>query len=166
MTILDASDLVIFRKEADILCMIIRQMTHRDLYQVRLLCGELGYVVTPTEIAERYQWINASHSNSLAVAENKDGQVIGWIHVATTLALTDAVRAEIVGIVVTESYRRKGIGKQLMRYAEEWARTRGHVRIRVRSQALRENTQEFYTDIGYDLRKIQNVFVKELRGTT
>lgn len=139
-------------------------MTHRDLSQVAKLCGELGYTVSPSEIAERFQWITASQSNALAVAENAEGNVIGWIHVATTLALTDTVRAEIVGIVVTEAYRRKGVGKQLVHYAEEWAKNHRHIRIRVRAQALRENTQEFYKDIGYDLRKIQNVFVKELRG--
>ena len=140
-------------------------MTHRDLTQVCGLCAELGYTVSPTEIAERFQWITASQGNALAVAEGKDG-VIGWIHVATTLALTDNVRAEIVGIVVTEAHRRKGIGKQLVHFAEEWARSRRHARIRVRSQALRENSKEFYNEIGYDLRKIQNVFVKELRGNS
>ncbi len=142
--------------------MLIRKMELRDLPQVRALCEELGYPVKIEELTERFKIITASPIHYLAVAESETSPLIGFIHASTSLALTDQVRAEIAGLIVTAKARRQGLGRLLVHQAEDWAKTQGHSLMRVRSQALRETAHEFYKDLGYDLRKIQNVFVKNL----
>lgn len=140
----------------------IRKLEESDLPEIRSLCQELGYAVTGEELLERIQLISSEKRHLLAVVENEANRPIGFIHAATSLALTDKVRAEIIGLVISEKYRRKGLGKALIAHAENWAKSQGHQLIRVRSQALRENAHEFYKELGYELKKIQNVFVKSL----
>lgn len=145
--------------------MFLRRMLHKDLPSVATLCAELGYPVSLDELTQRFSLIDVSSTHILVVAEDGRQCVTGFVHVGASLALTDRVRCEIMGLVVTARERRKGIGKRLVAFAEEWACGQGYERIRVRSQALREEAQDFYRELGFELKKIQNVFVKELPVT-
>jgi ribosomal protein S18 acetylase RimI-like enzyme len=142
--------------------MKIREMKWEDIGTVSELCGELGYTVNLDEAGYRFDVIRKSSDHALYVAESNRSEVAGWVHVAVNLSLTSHPRCEIIGLVVHPQFRRKGVGRTLVSYCEGWARAKGYSLIRVRSQALRESALEFYKGLGYELTKIQNVFVKEL----
>ena len=142
----------------------IREMRGTDLEVVAELCKELGYPVPPEELKMRFALLSASKVHALFVAESPQKEIIGWAQVASSLALTAQIRCEIIGIVVTQTERRKGVGRKLVAHCEAWGKERNLGHIRVRSQALRESAHEFYNGLGYELKKIQNVFVKRLEN--
>jgi len=87
---------------------------------------------------------------------------VAWIHVGLVTLLESPRHAEIRGLVVTASLRSYGIGAELVAVAEDWARTHGVSRIRVRSNLVRERTHAFYERLGYTTTKSQKVFDKPL----
>ena len=61
-----------------------------------------------------------------------------------------------------EASRGRKIGATLVAAAEAWARERGHGRMRVRSNVLRQPAHRFYERLGYAVTKRQAVFDKSL----
>lgn len=139
----------------------IRMMKVDDLSEVRTLCGEMGYEVSAEDIATRFKFIKERPDHALLVAV-LDKIIVAWAHVSLTPALSDRERAEINGLVVGKKARKLGVGRLLNAACEDWAREKHCQVIRVRSQAMREGAHEFCVSLGYELRKIQNVFTKEL----
>jgi GNAT superfamily N-acetyltransferase len=75
-------------------------------------------------------------SDTFALAPMDGDDPIGWINVAPrTLAypLEHIKDAYIETLWVDESYRRQGIGEQLIAYSEEWAKKEGFKQIRTHS---------------------------------
>lgn len=139
----------------------IRLAARNDAAALASLAEELGYPTSPSEIGERLSALSASPNDAVFVA------VLGltpvaWIHVTTVTLLESERHAEIRGLVVTSSLRARGLGAQLVARAEEWARAQGVSRIRVRSNAVREQTHRFYERLGYAVKKEQKVFDKAL----
>jgi GNAT superfamily N-acetyltransferase len=100
-------------------------------------------------------------AHGLLVAEVA-GAVVGWAHVREEWSLEAGGRAELAGLVVDAERRGHGIGAQLVREAEAWARARGLPRIRVRTRIQREAARRFYGRLGYAESKIQAVLDKGL----
>lgn len=133
-----------------------------EVAAISFLCGELGYHVSAGEVKQRAGMSEGRRDIELLVAET-GGVVVGWVEVFVhggILGGTDG--AEISGLVVEEGLRGRGIGAALVRAAEEWARARGHARIRVRSNVKRERAHEFYLREGYREVKRQAVFERDL----
>lgn len=61
-----------------------------------------------------------------------------------------------------EGYRQAGIGRLLMRSAEQWAREKGCEAITLRSNVLRQEAHIFYEKIGYRRIKTLLAFYKPL----
>jgi len=101
----------------------------------------------------------------LAVAE-LDGGVVGWVHAEQRFSMESGAKAELVGLVVGAGRRRYGIGRSLVRAAEEWAVKCGLDSIVVRSNAVRPESHDFYRRIGYARTKTQHVYAKPLRIST
>jgi GNAT superfamily N-acetyltransferase len=140
----------------------IRAARTYDAQAIAELGAQLGYPSTRQQIATRLAGVEAEPSSRVLVAENGDGHVIGWLHVAARTQLTEDCSAEILGLVVDESSRGVGIGAALIRAAEEWARSEGCVRMRVRSRDTRERAHRFYERAGYARNKVQLVLHKVL----
>jgi GNAT superfamily N-acetyltransferase len=140
----------------------IRTARTYDAQAIAELGGQLGYTATRQQIATRLAGVEAEPSSRVLVAENGDGRVVGWLHVAARTQLTEDCCAEILGLVVDESARGAGIGAALIRAAEEWARSEGCARIRVRSRDTRERAHRFYERAGYERNKVQLVLLKPL----
>jgi len=139
----------------------IRPAVASDAGALSDLSGQLGYPSTVTEIATRLEGLAARGNNLVLVAEDA-GRVIGWIGVRSDLSLETGPFAEIVGLVVSEHARGKGVGESLVAAALEWAKERGHVRVRVRSNVVRERAHRFYERNGYEHYKTQKSFRKPL----
>ncbi len=140
----------------------IRTARNYDAPAIAGLGDQLGYVANRQQIAMRLAGIESEHSSRVFVAENGDGLVVGWLHVASRTQLTEDACAEILGLVVDESARGVGIGADLVRAAEAWARAEGCTRIRVRSRDTRERAHRFYEREGYARNKVQVVLHKAL----
>jgi GNAT superfamily N-acetyltransferase len=71
-----------------------------------------------------------------------------------------------VGLVVSESCRRRGVGRSLVKRAEQWAAEIGAETLVVRSNTKRVESHRFYPALGFSLAKTQAVYRKGLGPTT
>ncbi|HET7904048.1 MAG TPA: GNAT family N-acetyltransferase [Candidatus Eisenbacteria bacterium] len=142
---------------------VCRAMRDGDAPRVAELAGELGYPSTPKQILERKAVLDREGRHGLFVAESESGEVLGWVIVSEMCSLELDPNAEVKGLVVAESARGRGIGAELMRVAETWARARGLREVVMRSNVIRERTHAFYKGIGYEEQKRQVKFRKALR---
>lgn len=140
----------------------IRTARTYDAQAIAELGGQLGYAATRQQIATRLAGIESEPASRVIVAEDKHGRVVGWLHVAARTQLTEDACAEVLGLVVDEPARGGGIGDALLRAAEDWARSVGCVRVRVRSRETRERAHRFYERAGYARNKVQLVLLKPL----
>ncbi|MCG8687973.1 MAG: GNAT family N-acetyltransferase [Desulfobacterales bacterium] len=136
-----------------------RNYIESDLSQVRLLMEELGYPVPIEELMRNIAEIK-NRGGQIIIAQEHD-TVIGSVCVIIDVRLAEGIYAEIVSLVVNSEARGKGIGKALVKQAEQWAIT--HVKkIRVRANAVRKEAHSFYETLGYNCIKQQKVFRKTL----
>lgn len=132
------------------------------------LSAELGYRVDADILRRRVLLLGNRPDQAVVVAERgaapaeHGSGVVGWVHVGRTVSLEGGEAAEIYGLVVRAGTRRAGVGRQLVRCAEEWGRAQGLERIVVRSNALRTDPHFFYPALDYVLAKTQRVYVKPL----
>ena len=145
----------------DALTFAVRQMRAEDTHAVAALTTQLGYPSTEDAIRRRYDLIKDRWDARLFVAHDRN-RVVGWIHVQATYLLECDARAEIWGLVVSETVRGRGAGRRLVYAAEEWAQMRGLGVMTVRSNQSRAEAQRFYEHLGYAVTKTQNAFRKSL----
>lgn len=139
----------------------IRRAEIRDAEELAGLTSQLGYPTTADQTRERMQRLDDLRRGRVLVAE-ADGRVMGWIHVAAEHCLEAEPWAEVRGLVVDERWRGRGVGTELIRHAEAWAREEGLALLRLRTNVVRERAHEFYRRLGFRQLKTQHVFVKEL----
>jgi len=142
--------------------MNVRAATLNDAPEIARLCDELGYSVSVDNVHEQLRTIADLPTDGIAVAVSEDGAVIGWIQTHASSVLESGFRAEIVGLIVSGTVRRQGIGRRLVAWAEEWARAIGAPRIVVRSNVVRTESHAFYPALGYVATKTQLVYRKAL----
>jgi GNAT superfamily N-acetyltransferase len=140
---------------------IVRRAMREDNDAIALLAGDLGYPATSEEMLPRLDELLVSATEAIFVAAAEQS-VIAWIQVGITITIESGASAEIRGLVVSESRRSGGVGAMLVAAAEEWGRSRGVSRMRVRSNVIRERTHRFYERLGYVVRKSQKAFEKKL----
>jgi GNAT superfamily N-acetyltransferase len=141
--------------------MRIRRMVVADADRVADLITQLGYPATGQQIAKRFERIDGL-SNQILLVADEEGQAVAWIHVAAHPYLENDASAEILGFVVAEGYRSRGIGKSLVASAEAWASALGCGMVRVRSRIVRDRAHAFYERNGFQRVKTQHCFEKEL----
>jgi predicted N-acetyltransferase YhbS len=140
----------------------IRVMIAADAAAVARLATQLGYPARAGEVGARLEHLRRYPDDEVLVAVDATNAVIGWIHVSRTTSLQESDLASIGGLVVDDGHRSSGIGADLVRAAEEWARQHGATRMVVRSRSTRERTHRFYKRMGYAELKRSHVFGKRL----
>jgi GNAT superfamily N-acetyltransferase len=135
----------------------IRPAEPGDVEALASLSLQLGYPVSEADVRAHLERGPSGEHRSLLVAV-REGQVHGWVELATRSALESGAWAEITGLVVDEAARGAGIGSQLVAAARAWTRERGLARLRVRTNATRERTARFYERAGFELVKQQRVY--------
>ncbi len=139
----------------------VREIAVADAEIAAALCGELGYPADPSEIERRIRKIHEMPDHTVIVACVEE-QVAGWIDVGIIQHFQSERYGEIGGFVVARGHRSSGIGRELIRRAEEWVAARGVKKILVRSQLVREAAHRFYLREGYSHTKTSAVFTKPL----
>jgi GNAT superfamily N-acetyltransferase len=136
-------------------------MRAADIDDVARLCGQLGYPSAPDAVARRFGSITGRADHGVFVAE-LEGRAIGWLHVAMHRTIECDAMAEILGVVVDEAARNRGVGARLIDEAERWAAATGCSILRVRSRIARDRAHAFYERAGYQRVKTQHVFEKSV----
>jgi len=95
-------------------------------------------------------------NKDIIVAESEN-KLLGFvvIHKKFTPDITvlfDREYAVIDNIAVDKEYRRKGIGKALMKKAHKWARKKGITKIELNVFEFNKNALQFYKNLGYKTR--------------
>lgn len=139
----------------------IRSAVESDAVRIAELCLQLGYNASPADVGRGIRQLADSRESALFVAE-EGGLVEGWIQVAQRSAIESGTFAEIIGLVVDEAVRGRGVGAALVAEAEWWARAAGVSSLRVRTNVLRVKTHSFYARMGFEETKKQIVFQKDL----
>src|SRR6266567_2131538 len=97
----------------------------------------------------------------LLVAVDATDRPIGFIQAHRVCIIEVGFRVEILGLVVSSSARRGGIGRRLIAEAERWAKSIGAAAISVRSNTKRTEAHLFYPALGYTKIKTQAVYEKQ-----
>jgi GNAT superfamily N-acetyltransferase len=141
---------------------LVRKIRPGDEERIAVLSGQLGYPSTPEEIRIRLDPILRDPRHAVYVAEAAGEAVSGWVHVFLYETVESDARAEVSGLVVDETRRRRGVGRILMQQAERWARERGCRMVSLRSNVIREEAHRFYEGLGYQRPKTQHAFRKRI----
>lgn len=140
----------------------IRRANEDDASEIARLCAELGYPVSPTEMRRRVFSLMDTGDHRIAVACGRQSRLMGWVAAEHRMLLESGERAEIVGLIVDVSARRKGIGKALVAEIERWAVARGVSTIVVRSNVARRDSHRFYQNLGFERAKTQHTYAKDV----
>ena len=141
----------------------IRPATLADSSALAALYTELGYPSSAAEMHARLARVITDPAHALLVAElTKPTGVVGAMHVGLYPILESDNAAQILGVVVSATQQRSGIGRSLMERAERWARERHCSTIFLRTNELRTDANGFYARLGYLNDRTQFVFQKKL----
>jgi N-acetylglutamate synthase-like GNAT family acetyltransferase len=140
----------------------IRDAKIDDLPMIAHLSELLGYSGDEAVVSQRFKIIQSDNRHAIFVAESSSHEIAGWIHVLPRILLLSRPIAEIGGLIVSEKYRRKGVGQSLVKHAEEWAIKHDYQGLVVRSDSKRIESHHFYPKIGYDFIKDQKVYIRFL----
>ena len=141
--------------------MTIREATPADAEAMAALSGELGYVASSDAMATRLARVLGRADQRVRVAL-VDGRIAGWAQAHATDVIESGFRVEIVGLVVSEHFRRRGVGRALVQEIERWAAEIHADALVVRSNVARQESHRFYPALGYEMTKTQAVYRKRL----
>src|SRR5712691_6506964 len=89
-----------------------------------------------------------------AIVAEADGQVVGFACLQVVCSLCYATPlAELTELYVQQSYRRRGLGRALVRGAEMLAKQKGAPEIVLRVGTQNLEGQAFYSSLGYKVQQ-------------
>ena len=140
----------------------IREATVQDAEAIAQLNTQgMGYDYPIADTALNLAHILESPCDKVFVAV-ADAEIVGYVHVNDYRLLYAPAMINVMGIAVSDSCRRCGIGRQLLAAVEAWAQERGATAIRLVSGAHRAEAHAFYRSCGFDCGKDQKNFKKGL----
>ena len=127
----------------------VRPAERSDADALARLSTQLGYPAVPADMPARLERLSAD-PNARALVAVDDGAVLGLIttHVRYTMNHA-ATLAQITLLVVDETRRGTGVGRELVVAAEDWARECGCKRIVVTTALQRADAHAFYEKLSY-----------------
>ena len=145
----------------------LRRARIGDAAELARLSAQLGYPQSADAFERRLRrlLISADHPVIVATgdgAAQDDTHLLGFVAIERRLMLETGDRVEIVGLVVDDAARRRGIGQALVAAALDWARGIGIGEVIVRSNVAREQSHPFYEDAGFERIKSQHVYLRRV----
>lgn len=132
---------------------------YKDIYFINK--NGLGYDFPEDQTKEQLKIILNAPTDKIFVAEI-DGKVVGYIQLSAYECTYSESLKNILALVVSEGFRKMGIGRKLLQTAEEWAKKSGAKADRLVSSSYQTGAHQFYINCGYTMRKDQKNFVKWL----
>jgi GNAT superfamily N-acetyltransferase len=133
-----------------------------DSEQLLGLLHELGYDPDSVQMAAMLDRLVRSDMDYL-IGSFDGERLVGWLHATIMHRLTSGKFVEIVGLIVSNDYRRRGIGKALVEKSLHWATSHENASVRVRCNRLRSEAHLFYDTMGFSEQKEQKVLERQLR---
>lgn len=128
---------------------LLRRATEDDAAGVAKLLAELGYECTPADAMERIREMSGEEHQALIVAD-LHGELCGLVALDVMYYLPlGRNTCRITALVVGDEYRHFGLGRVLLREAEQVARQHGAARIEVTTAGHRHEAHDFYRACGY-----------------
>ena len=141
--------------------MIIREATIEDAFSIcNISCADLGYDCSCEFVSTRISNLDKGREKVFVAEVNE--VVAGYIHAEKYQTLYFEPMINILGFAVSSEFRRRGIGRMLLKRAERWANEVGIHKIRLNSGASRKETHSFYRAMGYNNEKGQIRFIKDI----
>ena len=141
---------------------VIRKCVLNDCAAIRALnTHEMGYSYTEEQTKAQLAAVLKDSSNAIFVAVNDD-KVIGYTHGAKYNLLYADPMVNLLGIAVSEQFKKQGVGRALLKTLEAWALERGAVAIRLNSGAERSEAHKFYEKCGFIFKKSQYSFIMNI----
>jgi predicted N-acetyltransferase YhbS len=135
---------------------IVRPATEQDIPRILELYNELKlteerHSLSPDQARSAFAQINAMTGHELLVAE-EDGVVVGSLVMLAVPNLSHEARpwAMVENMIVDSKYRRRGIGKLLMKYVIARARQAGCYKVQFLSNKKRPQAHKFYRSLGFE----------------
>jgi len=138
--------------------LIIRTFEADDLPALLPLMEQLGYSHSEHSLLRNIKALRNS-GGEVFVAE-RNNKILGCVGAMIDTRLAEGTQGEIVSLVVLEEMRGFGLGKGLVKAAEEWLFQYADT-VRVRANEIRAEARQFYLGMGYEVSKIQVVLSKE-----
>jgi GNAT superfamily N-acetyltransferase len=128
---------------------IVRDAYLNDSGAIAALLAELGYPADASQVSLRIGLFTSQGNGRVLVAVS-GGKVAGFIAVEITFPIhREAPVAHISALAVSKSAKRHGIGRQLLRSAEEAAKEKGCRHMVVTSAEHRADAHAFYESQGW-----------------
>ena len=140
----------------------IRDALIEDIEALTLLMADLGYPTSITDMQNRFESI-AAHPDYKTIIAVLNYEVVGMAGLSKGIYYEmNGTYMRIVAFVVKQSYRKMGIGRQLIAAAENWAVEQGLNTIIINSGNRDERlaSHAFYGEMGYAIKSLG--FVKKL----
>ena len=130
--------------------MIYRKYESGDISAIRdILENDLGYNCELNSLKNRVDEMMTRGNYQIFVACVGD-KVVGYIGCVNYLAFElENEGMKIIALAVSKEYRRKGIGAQLLKTAEQWAKENNIEVVLLNSGLPREEAHTFYESQGY-----------------
>jgi predicted N-acetyltransferase YhbS len=142
---------------------IIREATNQDTeFLCRINKYAMGYDCPKEKTQCQLEKVLCDDKQKVFVAEI-ERLVVGYVHATTYDLLYANAMVNIMGLAVLEEYRHNGIAAEFIQVVEEWAKNIGADAIRLTSGKEREEAHKFYGNAGFEKKKEQINFMKELR---
>jgi|Deesub1362A_J573_1020465.scaffolds.fasta_scaffold00654_8 GNAT superfamily N-acetyltransferase len=139
---------------------LIREAEESDLPMIEKLVVELIESMENKEgielhtVLENCQNLLKDINSHILVAE-LDGDVVGFINFTVRRTLLHIAPSGLIDeLVVTENYRNKGIGKQLINAAIEKCRSIGCCEVEVSTESANTVAIEFYKKCGFEKKGV------------
>ena len=143
--------------------MIIREATLEDAFAIcNISCADLGYDCSCEFVSTRISNLDKGREKVFVAEVN--GIVAGYVHAEKYQTLYFEPMINILGLAVSAEFRRRGIGRMLLKHAERWANEEGIHKIRLNSGGSRKEAHSFYRAMGYSNEKEQIRFIKDIES--
>ena len=126
------------------------------------LVPQLGVHKIPPTLQELTELIKSESSTLLAARYPDQNSAIAGILSLTIYRVPTGIRSIIEDLVVDKKMRRRGIGEALVRNAIELAREAGADGVSLTSNSQREEANQLYQSLGFDLRRT-NPYLYKIR---
>lgn len=140
----------------------VRPFESYDLESLTALMTDLGYPSSIEEMEERMKKIQ-SQSNCFTFVATINEKVVGMIGVRQNFTYTtNRIITQISALVTKKEYQGQGIGKELIKFIEEWTGSNESDFLYLTSAIKEEriNAHEFYKKNGFEVTGYR--FVKRI----
>jgi ribosomal protein S18 acetylase RimI-like enzyme len=129
----------------------VNAIHHRAFPQVFANAGEID--------RDAAHWMNSiGKQDATTFVAEESGSLVGFVNVSIvteTHSLLQPMRFGRVGSVgITEHKRGQGIGRELMKLAQDWVSHRAGVEMRLNVWAFNAHALHVYEELGYEVRSL------------